>query len=337
MTKARLVRTAINVRKPGGGGSYRSHRNKRITPAASEIKGGPTAGPITPAQSAAGPRAASPSLIVGAHEYGRDLRHYDYDSLSGFAEAHRERGATISRMTAEQQTSILGSNSAEVLAQLAEHTTVEEILDGLAEHGDADVRAAVRARTEWNEERLDRIDTADMRGQAEVAARRAALYPQPPRVEPLTAVGTPADEAGAAIGEAGDPGTRPWRLTVLAEHDHDFVIEAVVENPNTPTAALEKLAARTPIAALYAARRSDCSPELLASQAESEAPAIRAAVAAHAGTPAAALRELARDGDRDVREALAANPSTPRAALKLLSDGGGSRAATAAHRRLRDE
>jgi hypothetical protein len=329
MTKANLTKVAVNVRKPGSGGAtYRSHRNKRVIPAASEIRGGPTAGPSTPAPT-------SPSLAINGQAYSHDLRQYDFESLSGFAEAHRERGAAISRMTPEQQTSLLGSDSVEVLGQLAEHTTVEAILDDLAEHGDADVRATVRSRTEWDEERLARIDVADGKERAVVAARRAALYPQPPEPQPVPELHPELDRYFLrAIREAEDPYTPPWQLAVLAQHDHDFVIEAVIENPNTPIGALEPLTAQYPVAARRAAERADCSQELLSQLSKSEFPAVRTAVAGNVRAPAIALRELAKDGDRDVRDALAGNASTPRTVLKVLADGGGTQAATLAHRRL---
>jgi hypothetical protein len=334
MTKSRLTSVPVTVHKPSGG-SYRSHRNKALTPAASQIKKGPTAGPLTPAPPSSGALGVKPSLTIGGRSFAEDLDPYDFDDASQIAEAHRERGAAISRMTPEQQTSILGSKSVEVVAQLAEHTTVDAILDGLADHGDAEVRAAVRARTEWDKERLARIDVADAKERAVVAARRAALYPLPPEPQPVPALHPELDRyVLTAIREAEDPYTPPWQLATLAQHDHDFVIEAVIANPNTPIVALEPLAAGYPVAARRAAERADCSQELLSQLSKSEFPAVRTAVAGNVRTPAIALRELAKDGDRDVRDALAGNASTPRTVLKVLADGEGTQAATLAHRRL---
>ena len=135
---------------------------------------------------------------------------------------------------------------------------------------------------------------------------------------------------------AANPANTAEQLAEYAKTDSDLVIAEVVGHANTSTATLVGLSRRDPLAALTAARRADAPSDFLAENAGSTYPNIRAAVAGHPSTPAATLRELSRDDDRDVQTALAANPSSPVSALKKLSDGSGSVAATAAWRRLRD-
>lgn len=139
----------------------------------------------------------------------------------------------------------------------------------------------------------------------------------------------------ALASEAARPDNTAEQLAEYAKIDSDWVLDEVVRHPNTSTPTLIGLAGRDPVAALTAARRSDASSDFLAENAGSTFPNIRAAVAGHPSTPAATLRELSRDDDRDVQRALATNPGTPLSALKKLSDGSGSVAATAAWRRLR--
>jgi len=135
---------------------------------------------------------------------------------------------------------------------------------------------------------------------------------------------------------AANPANTAEQLAEFAKIDSDFVVDEVVQHPNTATATLVGLAGRDPVVALTAARRPDAPPEFLAECAGSSYPNVRATIAGHPSTPVATLRELSREDDPDIQRALAANSSTPIAALKRLADGSGTIAATAAWRRLRD-